>query len=275
MGPFQLGEKIWMKISQRDALDALALVGRRDFVKVLIGGGALVIGNFASAGASEVANRPFRGELFAFVAPDTLDLVFAVAFPMMSNDGVPQTVRIHASSRSWTVAGIDPLSALMSARAGDRVFVGQIAGSMPSGHAPHRLVVVSTPATTFPAGGLQIWAEVSGLDGLPTRIGNPIIAEFLAQDFRIDAGLRQHPSEPRSDSVRRCAGETNSSARRFYRPAGAQPATRVHNAAEHPIVRSAPAGGLHIRCPERPTAGRCDRGYCRHRVGGCCNTGAR
>jgi hypothetical protein len=199
MGPFQLGEKIWMKISQRDALDALAPVGRRDFVKVLIGGGALVIGNFASAGASEAANRPIRGELFAFLAPDTSDLVFAVAFPMMSDDGVPQTVRIHASSRSWTVAVIDPLSALVSARAGDRIFVGQIAGSMPSGHAPHRLVVVSTPATTFPAGGLQVWAEVSGLDGLPTRIGNPIIAEFLAQDSELTRAFDNiHPSRDRT-----------------------------------------------------------------------------
>jgi hypothetical protein len=199
MGPFQLGEQISMKISQRNALDAPAPMARRDFVKVLIGGGALVIGSFGSTGASEAANRPIRGQLFAFLAPDTSALVFAVAFPMMSNDRVPQVVRLHAGSRSWTVAGTDSLSALMSGRTGDRVFVGQIAGSTPSGPELHRLIVVSTPATRFRAGGLQVWADVSGQDGLATRIGNPIIAKLLARDPELTRAFdNTHPSRDRA-----------------------------------------------------------------------------
>jgi hypothetical protein len=187
-----------MKISQPDPLDALAPMARRDFVKVLIGGGALVIGNFGSAGPSEAADHPIRGELFAFLAPDTLALVFAIAIPMMSNDRVPQVVRLHAGARSWTVAGTDPLSAVISGRTGDRVFVGQINGSMRSGQALHRLIVVSTPATSFPEGGLQVWAEVSGQDGLPTRIGNPIIAELLARDPELTRAFdNTYPSRDR------------------------------------------------------------------------------
>ena len=106
-----------MNISHRDALSALAPMARRDFVKVLIGGGAIGIGSFGSTVASAAANRPIRGELFAFLAPDTFDLVFAVALPMMSSDRAPQVVRLHAGSRSWTVTGTDPLSALMSGHA--------------------------------------------------------------------------------------------------------------------------------------------------------------
>jgi hypothetical protein len=187
-----------MNISQRDALGTLAPMARRDFVKVLIGGGAIGIGSFGSARASEATNRPFRGELFAFLAPDNFALVFAATFLMMS-DQAPQVVRLRAGSRSWTVAGTDPLSALMSGHAGDRIFVGQVARSMPSGQELHRLMVVSTPATRFPEGGLQVWAEVSGDDGLPTRIGNPIIAALLARDPELKRAFDNvHPSRDRA-----------------------------------------------------------------------------
>jgi hypothetical protein len=161
-------------------------LARRDVLKVVLGAAAVGLTRFDLAAAHDIGSDIRGVELFAFRAPTSSTLVFAVAFPATLSLRPSKTpmpvVRIHAGPRSWAVnveraaPRVDLGGALV------RSFVGRVATPAAQGGAPYHLIAVSAAAAAFAPGALGVFAEIEGPGDSRTRVGNPIVAELLAGD---------------------------------------------------------------------------------------------
>jgi hypothetical protein len=130
-----------------------------------------------------------KGELFAFAAPGGRDLVFALAlapgsFGQSGRD--PLTVRLYAGTASWTVGPFAFRDTYDVFSDGSHLFSGQVPGTGSNGDKTMvRLIAIATPAARMPPGTLEVWAQLIGADGARWRIGNPVLAQILADDPRL------------------------------------------------------------------------------------------
>jgi hypothetical protein len=130
-----------------------------------------------------------KGELFAFTAQGGRDLVFALALapePFGQSERDPLTVRLYAGTASWTVGPFAFRDTYDVFSDGSHLFSGQVRGNGSNGDKTVvRLIAIATPAERMPPGTLEVWAHLVGADGARCRIGNPILAQLLADDPRL------------------------------------------------------------------------------------------
>ena len=127
-----------------------------------------------------------QGELFAFVAPDRDDVVFALAMDRSLRrtlKAIKSTVRLHAGDYLWTFDPFVRGTADFALQSGDRLFSGLV--SRVRREAAAHLVAVAVPAERLPLQRLDVWAEIIGADGTRSRIGNPVVSGLLADDARL------------------------------------------------------------------------------------------
>jgi hypothetical protein len=209
---------------------------------------------FATWSRCAAAASTPKGELFAFTAQGGRDLVFALALapePFGQSESDPLTVRLYAGTASWTVGPFAFRDTYDVFYAGSHLFSGQVRGNGSNGDKTVvRLIAIATPTERMPPGTLEVWAHLVGADGARWRIGNPILAQLLADDPRLSqcypdvdgqalaAAHRQTPFNGRGDQDRQ-------------RGTGSSKAPYRTSAARYPSVRSSEPKRLYLRCYER------------------------
>ena len=144
---------------------------------------------FASWNRCAAATGTPKGELFAFKAPGGRDLVFALALAPEScgqSERDPLTARLYAGTASWTVGPCAFRNTCDVFSDGSHLFSGQVSGTGSNGDKTMvRLIAIATPAECMPPGTLEVWAQLVGTDGALSRVGNPVLAQLLADDPRL------------------------------------------------------------------------------------------
>jgi hypothetical protein len=155
------------------------------------------IGFAASALAppASVPNVRPRGELFAFLSPESRDPVIALAVEAIPSraEATPLVVRLHAGASSWTTTSL-------AREDGDQSDDGvrRYAGRMPGvrgGESDEFLVAVAVPIELMDAGTTGVWAEIIDANGVRARVGNPVMSRVLDYDIelaRMHAELAPH-----------------------------------------------------------------------------------
>jgi hypothetical protein len=143
-------------------------------------------------GARSTETRHVAGELFAFTAPDSPDVVFAVTLPSHpfgQSDRDALTVRLHAGESAWTIGPFALLPTVRLSSNGVRVFSGKVRKLWKGGESAAHLIALATPAQQLPRSSLGVWVEVISARGIRARIGNPTISHLLEEEGQ-PAGVR-------------------------------------------------------------------------------------
>jgi hypothetical protein len=172
---------------------------RRGFI-VVCAGLATAIGVAAEGARSTEIRQHLGGDLFAFIAPDRPEVVFAVTLPPQpfgQTERDALTVRLHAGASTWTIGPFALLRTVGFAPNGGRIFSGKVWQLWSGGQTAAHLIAVAIPAQQLPRSNLGVWAEIVSAHGSRARIGNPVISHLLTEDWRL-AGVHGH-LEPAMD----------------------------------------------------------------------------
>ena len=129
------------------------------------------------------------GDLFAFTAPTKRDVVYALALsprPFGQAEYDPLTVRLYAGVSSWMVGPFALQDTEKALSDGARLFSGQVWRTASNGiREMAHLIAVATPAECMPMGSFGVWAEIVGIGGVRSRVGNPVVSQLLVDDARL------------------------------------------------------------------------------------------
>jgi hypothetical protein len=159
---------------------------RRGFI-VVCAGLATAIGA-AAGGARSIETQHLAGDLFAFTAPDCLEVILAVTLPPLpfgQTERDALTVRLHAGGSAWTVGPFALIPTVGLSSTGVRFFAGKVRQLLRGGETAAHLIAVATPAEQLPRSNLDVWAEVVSAHGIRARIGNPTISHLLEEEGRL------------------------------------------------------------------------------------------
>jgi hypothetical protein len=161
-------------------------LSRRSFILGCTGL-ATVIGA-AAGGARSIETQHFAGDLFAFTAPDCLEVVLAVTLPPLpfgQTERDALTVRLHASGSTWTIGPFALIPTVGLSSTAVRFFAGKVRQLLRGSETAAHLIAVATPAEQLPRSNLDVWAEVVSAHGIRARIGNPTISHLLEEEGRL------------------------------------------------------------------------------------------
>jgi hypothetical protein len=172
--------------------------------RAVLGTGAAFLAIAPRPGWSTVPSPTRDADLFAFIGPETGNLVLAVTFSAgvhSSLDESPNvTVRINSNRGSWTVHGQSGCQSPEPPQGQNylRSFAGQVLRVASRHDGIHNAVVVETAPDLLPAGEhLKVWAELIADGGSRSRVGSPIVAKLLEHDSRLSAAY--HAVSPEDD----------------------------------------------------------------------------
>ncbi len=162
--------------------------------------GMAVVASLTPLGARAAIDGGTPAELFAFVAPDRADLVFAVALPLEPRDPAgcrPLSARLYAGASYWTIRPSAFEGSVVARPDGTRLFSGRVWRATSRGKGAAYLVVVAMPRSRVTEDRLAVWAEVVGPEGARMRVGHPVVSHLLVGDAHL---ARLHAaSEPAMD----------------------------------------------------------------------------
>jgi hypothetical protein len=173
--------------------------------RAALGAGAAFIAMAPRPGWSTVPSRhKIAAKLFAFVGPETGNLVLAVTFASGArnflDESLDAAVRINSNRGSWTVHGRSGVQSPGSPYGQNylRSFAGQVVRMDSRPDEIYNAVVVETAPDLLPPGGhLKVWAELLADGQSRLRVGSPIVAKLLAHDSRLSAAY--HAVSPEDD----------------------------------------------------------------------------
>jgi len=172
--------------------------------RAALGGGAAAFMTMAlMPKPSAAAQSAHKLDLFAFMAPKSRNLVFAVTFktsdrPSEGRVGSDYTVRIHVNEHRWTING--PLSTQQRKDSENRCyrcFSGEVFGRRHADEILNAAVVETPPQLVGNAERLAVWAELFAANGSRRRVGSPFIAELMAQEPTMSTAY--HAASPKDD----------------------------------------------------------------------------
>ena len=195
----------------------------------------------ASAGVLALRFAPMRSaatsvqhqsDLFAFRAPGTGNLVFAVVYSAIGSSRFD--VHIHTGRKRWAVNGLRPQqTGTMMNRRGEHLFSGEILARRSDVATRYNAVVLESPPDFVRTGeSLAIWAKLRAEDGSHLRVGSPFVAGLLARDQVLSNTY--HAASPTEDR----ALFSDAVAKRFRSPPSGADTRQPSCARSRPSARS-------------------------------------
>ena len=105
-------------------------------------------------------------------------------FPVAADaaPGSTPAVRVHAGRQSWTLARAAGTHGVVPLAGAARGFIGRSFRLTNGVTKTYHLVVLTAPSAALGENALGVWAEIIGQGDDRLRVGNPVVAELLAQD---------------------------------------------------------------------------------------------